>query len=434
MTSRIGGLQVLGVKRLLKSQKLKQIMNKSIWAIMDQGFFAVSNFGLYVFLARWLSIQNYGVFTLGYSIFLLLGNVHTAILTEPMLVFTPKKAKGLVGKYLNFILRGHLKVSAIFSVTLIIASLFIDIYSNRFSGMVLILAFTTPLMLLLWMFRRMCYVLSKPRVAAFGSFIYLLFILLGIVITNLLDILSTETAFLIIGISSMIISLIISKLLDFKLLNLSNEKKLVKEFAIEQKKYGIWALGSGIMTWIPSNLYYLVMPKLSSIESNAVFKALLNTVMPLSHTIAALSILLLPILAKSKDFQVFNRKVVLSIIVLICGGLSYLLLLGILNEPIINLLYGKEYSEYSNLLWFIGLIPLVNGIVSILGTALRALEKPNLVFKSVLISSIITLIVGIPMISWFGLIGAIIGYLSSLSAAAIVMFIYYIKLCWSKEN
>ena len=60
---------------------------KGSLAILDQGLFAWAHFLLSILLARWLTPTEYGAFALAYSIFLLFGAFHTALLTEPMMVF-----------------------------------------------------------------------------------------------------------------------------------------------------------------------------------------------------------------------------------------------------------------------------------------------------------------------------------------------------------
>ena len=82
-------------------------VGKGSLAILDQGLFAGSNFLLNVLLARWLDPADYGAFALAYSVFLLLGVFHTAILTEPMLVFGPGKYRERFHEYLGILLRGH---------------------------------------------------------------------------------------------------------------------------------------------------------------------------------------------------------------------------------------------------------------------------------------------------------------------------------------
>ena len=82
-------------------------LQKGSFAILDQGLFAGTNFLINIFLARWLEPAQYGAFATAYSIFLLLGTFHTAILTEPMLVFGSGKYSRRFHEYLGFLLYGH---------------------------------------------------------------------------------------------------------------------------------------------------------------------------------------------------------------------------------------------------------------------------------------------------------------------------------------
>src|SRR3712207_1992334 len=79
---------------------LKRWVTKGLWAVLDQGFFASSNFVLNVLLARWLAPADYGAFSLAFAVFLLIGSLHTAVLTEPMLVFGPGKYKDRLSEYM----------------------------------------------------------------------------------------------------------------------------------------------------------------------------------------------------------------------------------------------------------------------------------------------------------------------------------------------
>ena len=56
------------------------------FAVLDQALFAGSSFSINILLARWLPPVQYGAFALAFFLFLLLGALHTAVLTEPMLV------------------------------------------------------------------------------------------------------------------------------------------------------------------------------------------------------------------------------------------------------------------------------------------------------------------------------------------------------------
>src|SRR5215208_612330 len=64
-------------------------LTRGIWAVVDQGLFTLTNFSLNILLARWLSPEEYGAFTVAFTLFLLFGALHIAVLIEPLLIFGP---------------------------------------------------------------------------------------------------------------------------------------------------------------------------------------------------------------------------------------------------------------------------------------------------------------------------------------------------------
>ena len=90
--------------------KLLSWATKGGFALIDQALFAGANFLVNILLARWLTPTEYGAFALAYSVFLLLGTFHTAIFTEPMMVFGAGKHAEQFEKYLGILLRGHLSL------------------------------------------------------------------------------------------------------------------------------------------------------------------------------------------------------------------------------------------------------------------------------------------------------------------------------------
>src|SRR5439155_722855 len=76
-------------------------VGRGSWAIADQGLFAGTNFLLNVMLARWLSPGEYGAFAVGLAAVFFVGTFHSALLTEPMLVFGPGKYADRAGAYVG---------------------------------------------------------------------------------------------------------------------------------------------------------------------------------------------------------------------------------------------------------------------------------------------------------------------------------------------
>src|SRR5437667_12256097 len=76
---------------------------KGGFAFLDQGLFAASNFFVNVLMARWLPPSQYGVFSVAFSLFLVLGTFHTAFLIEPMMVFGSSKYRVSFPDYPGFL-------------------------------------------------------------------------------------------------------------------------------------------------------------------------------------------------------------------------------------------------------------------------------------------------------------------------------------------
>ncbi|MGH7626911.1 MAG: hypothetical protein ACREOJ_16545, partial [Gemmatimonadaceae bacterium] len=111
---------------------------RGVWAITDQGLFAVSNFAMNILLARWLTPTEYGAFAIAYSVFLLFGTLHTALLTEPMLIFGSVKYEADFAAYMRVLLRGHWLISGAGGVLLAITGGIVWLVGSRDVGVALI--------------------------------------------------------------------------------------------------------------------------------------------------------------------------------------------------------------------------------------------------------------------------------------------------------
>ena len=104
---------------------------KGAWAVTDQGLFALSNFGVSVLLARWLTPDGYGSFAVAFSILLLIGTLQTALLTEPMLVFGPcytSRVSAYVGRLSSL----HFTMTCSVSVVLLLGLLFLAAFGHPY--------------------------------------------------------------------------------------------------------------------------------------------------------------------------------------------------------------------------------------------------------------------------------------------------------------
>ena len=398
-------------------------------AIADQGLFAGSNFLLNVLLARWLAPADYGAFALAYSVFLLFGVFHTAILTEPMLVFGPGKYRERFPEYLGILLRGHFALM-LPGAALLAATAFLLgwLYSPAVERAFLALAIAGPFILLLWLLRRAFYVRLNPGWSAVGGGVYLAILLAGILALRNAGRLSPATGFLAMAAASLITCLILFALLHPKL---ATEASTMRAVATDHWRYGKWAAATAGPAWFSSNVYFLVLPAWFGLEAAGALKALINLANPALHSIIAVGGLLLPILVRDRDRsgpRAMSRTMKLSLALFLSGSACYLALLWGFRLQIFHFLYAGKYAEYASWpLLLVGIVPMLASFPVVLGSALRALERPDSVFWGCLASSGLALSIGVTLAARIGVCGALAGMGVSFSAMGMFMLFFWTK-------
>ena len=142
-------------KAITDHAAIAKLAEKGLWAVMDQGLVATSNFTLNILLARWLIPVEYGAFSVAYTIFLFLGTFHTGMLSEPMLVFGPRKYKGRTISYLRVLLLGNWVFGIIIGIIFFLTYLaFLRFTSSPLIPTFLGLTIASPFIFFQWLMRR----------------------------------------------------------------------------------------------------------------------------------------------------------------------------------------------------------------------------------------------------------------------------------------
>jgi O-antigen/teichoic acid export membrane protein len=92
---------------------------------------------------------------------------------------------------------------------------------------------------------------------------------------------------------------------------------------------------------------------------------------------------------------------------------SFAVLVRIFGGSAIHLIYRGKFDDVSALLSTLALLPLVLGVGNTMNSALKSIEKPNMVLYGYLASGVATFLGGIPLVIHFGLRGAVYGMLLS---------------------
>jgi len=419
-----GGSAQVRLSREFQSWRASWWAGKAFWALVDQGLFALSNFALGILLARWVSVEQYGSFAVAQSVFLLAGTLHTGLFIEPMLVFGSAKHATRFPVYLEVLLAAHWRVTAVGSLLFAAAALGFELVSSHTLAAALLgVAIAGPLILFSWLMRRACLSRFEPRWSATGGAFYLLVLVAGCLLLRLTRLLSPFSALVLWGVAGLSSGLWIQRRLRAVASGGEGAALSRGEVFDDHWRYGRWAVASSGLSWIPGQLYYILLPSFAGLQAAGTLRAVSNLVVPITHFNEALNSLLLPALASAAPTKTrFHKFLAAGVVVFVGGSLAYGAVLTAFREPVIDWLYHGRYREAAGLVPLMSLIPVAAALSAVLGSALRAREQPRHVFWGYVASSVVTGTAGIwAMLQW-GLRGAAGGLLLS-STVTVAMFL-----------
>lgn len=408
-------------------------LNKSIWSILDQGFFSLSNLATNILLANKLGTQNYGAFTVAFSYFLVLAVFHNAFLTEPALIFGQGRYRKQLNAYLGALLCGHGLISALIMMMLLAAGLLYYWAFEARTGLALTaFAIATPFLLLLWLMRRTCYVDSQPRRAAVGDGIYLALMLLGLVFLAETDNLSIITAIALMATCSLAASILL--LFRERPMLPAGQTDLLRSVRKHHWVYGRWAATTGIAAFIPGQMFYPLLESISGLSSAGMLRAYSNLVMPFFQANVAMGMLLLPMLVRSRGTPRFNRIAFFGLVALSAPPIVLTPLLVIFPTQLLNLFYSGAYPTYTGLMWAVAVQAVLSGAFAVFNIALQSYQKPKFVFYASLVAAVITIVIGLPLTGKYGATGAAVSISTGLAVNVVVSGYFCWKVIWAKSR
>lgn len=404
-----------------KSRNVSLWVFRGVWAIADQGLFACSNFIAGVLLARWLSPADFGLYSIGFATFLFVGTLHTALLTEPMMVFGSSRYEHTFLEYLNTLLRIHWRVTVVtsFSLCLIVGLLDAVLHLN-IAKTALSVCVATPCILFVWLLRRSCYVVNRPETAARGGVVYIVAMMTGFAALHATGLISVGTAFYVLAASSLAAGGLILKLLSDRPLGIPvSATGVVSAHWI----FGRWSLLSNGLNWFPANWYLYALPLWGTLGESAHWRAAMNLIMPIAQANSAIGVVALPLLVRKRSNQREFRTALLStFFILVVGAGAYAMVLMTFGSWIMQVLYGGKYSLVDINLFWLSMFPVADASTVALGAALRANEQtPELAVINFIVAAL-TVTIGSILAARLGIAGALYGSVSSTAIAGCCMF------------
>jgi len=395
-------------------------VGRGSWAILDQGLFAGTNFLLNVMLARWLSPGEYGAFAVGLAAVFFVGTFHSALLTEPMLVFGPGRYADRAGAYMAAMLWGHAAISAAAVVALAFtAGVCWWMGWGELAVAVGGFALACPFILLLWLARRACYMRLRPHRAALAGAGYLAAIVTGLLVLRQRHWLTLAGAVGVLGAGSAAAAAALVPGLgaDF----FATRGRMLGGMARAHLLFGRWGVGTGVLYFASGQLMYILLASLSSLDASGGMRALMNLTTPMTLTSFACAMLMSPALVRSPSRAAFERYVLRALGGLVVMAAAYWVVIGLLRRQLFHLAYGDRYADYAPLVWLVGATVVTTAVADVLAGALRARHEPREVFRAFAASAVVNVVAGAVLIPRWGVRGAAVSLVLCGVTAAVIL-------------
>lgn len=401
-------------------------------AVIDQGLYAGSNFILNVLLARWMEPDQYGAFVVAYSWFLLPQNFYDAILIEPMSIFGSGRYLQKLRHYLGYVYHGHMIYGLLAFLVLVVGAAISHVVDSSLMGTAMLgAAVATPMLLSRWLTRQPLYIKSRPEQSALGGALYLALSIVAIFLVEQAGLLNTFTAMLTIGLCSLAASIFLTVAFIKPTLRLKRDEDLnPRKLAVEHWGYARWSILSRSLNWVSVNIYYVLLPMMLGLAGSAALRALVNFSMPMSMAISAVLTLLLPMFVRAYENEgkaSLNRKVRRAMILMLGVSLLYTLALALFGQWGASLLYRGQFDEFATfpVILTLGLSPIMGSFNVVLDAALRSMGQVRLAFYAQVASAVVTLTLGILLMSTLGLLGVNLAIASASASAGVVQWWFY---------
>ena len=401
---------------------------KSGVSIVDQGLVSGAGFLLSFLLARWLSSEAYGAFAVAFATLLFLSGFHNVLLLEPMSVMGPARYSNQASAYLAAQLKIHKLLGSLLAGALLLTALLMKLLeANRELAMATAAsAFALPFFLMLWLVRRMAYMVQRPAIAGWASAGYFLLTLFGLLVLHTRNVLTPTTAFFVLGSAGLL-----SVALPLRQLGMLGARTVDpcswRAVAQENWNYGRWLVLSTALFSVAAQIQTYLVAGFLGLGAAGIFRAMQVPSLVMTQIVIAVGLLVLP--SMSYEFGLgqlaqLRKKAVLASAFVTLLALGYAAFLALFAHSIEHLLYGGKYSGYVRLIPILGLVPVCTGLAIGFSMAVRASQKPHFDLVANAISAPAGLITAAVFIKLWGLNGAALSLVAGFAAYAAVF-------CWS---
>lgn len=394
--------------------------------LLDQGLMSLATFIIGVLLARAISVEDYGIFVLGWSLIAIIQGIQRGLVVLPFTVNCPKLSASEQGRHLGSGLV-HSLILGLISLTLF-ALLTTQNVSEKYSSLEKLIEALPliSLVILPFLFREQLRSATLARLDFLGSaktniIASLLMIGIGIFLYEK-QMLTLDNAYLLIALTSLLASLILlyrqKEHLKIKIKSLWPDLKY-------NLKIGKWILANAVAYTLLTQIYPWLLLWFHDTLSVAVYGACLAIAGALNPLLRGVTTYALPRMSHGHNDnpKALMRMLWKTVVILSIPFGIWTLLGSLFAEQIMTFFYTDKYQGYGIILALLIIKTLVESVSAPLTSALQAIHRPDVTSGSLIFGATITATLGIYLVKEFGLHG--IGITAISSALAIALWKLY---------
>ena len=414
-----------------QSARIRRWGWKSALSIVDQGLTAAAGFGVNFVLARWLPTPIYGAFAVAFAVYLFVSGFHNVLLLEPLSVLGPARHAHQLRAYFRAQIATHAALVGVLAMLVVLAGLATMQIApaNPLGDALTGGGIALPFLLLLWLARRMCYVVNRPAAAVLGSAVYSVLVLATFFAAWKVDEVTPGSAFVLMGAASLVTSALLLCRLGLRANRAQTERALKWTRVLRENwLYGRWLVGSAVLYAATSQLQMVLAAAFLGLGAAGILRAMQIPSLVMTQIITATGLLVLPALSYNfarGETQRLRRRAALVSLVLGAFALAFVGVFAFFGAPIERILYAGKYAPYTLLMAMLAIIPVMNGFAAGFSIAMRASQKPHFDLISNIVAAPVGLLSALLFMRWWGLAGAAASIVLGFAALALTTFICF---------
>lgn len=397
--------------------------------IVDQGIVSGVRFFISLLLARYVTPAEYGGFVLAYGVLMLVNYIQVSYILVPMSVLCPSLGGEELKNYYGCLLKIQIVLSAVMSVILVVTSHFWLLWFKEpgIDTIFMAMGFSAFAVQMQEFFRKIFFNHYHLKKAILNDAMCYLGQLVGIFILVWNRNISSVLVFWVITIFSLLAAFwgycLCRNLFKIRTQNL-------KQTVMKQFNYGKWLLASMSTQWISGQIYIYIAASFLSISAAGILGACRNLFGIINVALTGIRNILLPYGSRKFSLQgiSFLKEYFKKIYML--GSISlviYVLVISAFSRHILDFLYRGQYRGFEYVVILFAVQSLINFFAFPPDTGLLIMKKTEGIFKSYLVSSIISFVIAFPLIKLLDLRGALIGMIATQLLLVMVLTNLYRK-------